>query len=60
MNARLVVTACIAALYCAGPPGLRLLYPLLTSPTACAQRAEALAQAVIRVQTLTNVIRRSS
>ena len=59
MNARFVITACVAALYCAGPSGLRLLYPLLASPTACAQRAEALAQAVIRVQALTHVIRRS-
>ena len=59
MNARLVVAACAAALYCAGPPGLRVLYPLLANPTACAQRAEALAQVVIRVQALTHVIRRS-
>ncbi|HSV21092.1 MAG TPA: hypothetical protein VLR71_21975 [Casimicrobiaceae bacterium] len=59
MNARLVVAACAAALYCAGPPGLRLLYPLLTNPTACAQRAEVLAQAVIRVQALTSVFRRT-
>jgi hypothetical protein len=59
MNARLLLAACATAVYCAGLPGLRVLYPLLANPTACAQRAEALAQAVIRVQALTHVIRRS-
>jgi hypothetical protein len=59
MNVRMLLAAGAAAMYCAGLPGLRVLYPLLASPTACAQRAEALALAVIRVQALTHVIRRS-
>lgn len=61
MNARLrlLAAAGAVALYCAGPSMLRVAYPLLASPTACAQRAETLAQVVFRVEALAHILRRS-
>jgi hypothetical protein len=44
--------------YCATPTTLRPLIQLLTT-SACAQRAEALAQAAVRADALSHILRRS-
>jgi len=60
MNARLrlLLAAGAVAAYSVLPV-LRPLYPLLSNPAACAQRAESLAQLLIRAHVFTLVSRRS-
>ena len=55
----LLAAGCIAA-YSALPTLLRPLYPLLSDAGACAQRVESFAHAVVRVQSIPNLLRRTS
>ena len=61
MNARirvLVAAGCIAA-YSAVPTLMRPLYPLLSNAGMCAQRVESLADAIVRVESFTQLSRRT-
>jgi hypothetical protein len=53
----LIITA-LAALYGANPSTLGPLYQLLANPTVSVQRAETLAQFLMRVDAIKNLLRR--
>ena len=55
---RLLLAAGCLAVY-STVPTLRTLYPLMSNAGMCAQRVESLAHAVVRVQLLTQVFRRT-
>lgn len=55
---RVLATGAVVA-YCATPAMIRPVLQMLTNPAACAQGAEALAQAAIRMDTLSHIFRRS-
>jgi hypothetical protein len=55
---RLLLIASLMATYGAGPSTLRPLYQLLANPAASAQRAESLAQAVMRIEAFVQSLRR--
>ena len=55
---RLLATGAIVV-YCTAPTTSRPLLQVLANPAACAQRVEALAQAAIRIDTLSHLFRRS-
>jgi hypothetical protein len=55
---RLLLVAGVIAAYSAGPSTLRPFYQLLANPAASVQRAESLAQVVMRVDAFTHLLRR--
>jgi hypothetical protein len=56
---RIVLIACAVAAYSGAPQLVRPLVQVLANPAACAQRAQVIAQAVIRVGSLTHILRRT-
>lgn len=56
---RRILAAGAVVAYCAAPSSVRPLLQLAANPISFAQRAEALAQAVIRVDSFTHILRRS-
>lgn len=55
---RLLIITALAALYGANPSTLGPLYQLLANPTVSVQRAETLAQFLMRVDAIKNLLRR--
>lgn len=55
---RVLVVASLVAVCSANPSTLRPLYQLMTNPGACMQRAESLAQVVMRIDSLSHLLRR--
>jgi hypothetical protein len=54
---RLLVIASLMAMYGVNPSTLRPLYQLLANPTTSIQRAETLAQWLVRVDSVKNLLR---
>lgn len=55
---RLLLIAGLVAAYGSGPSTLRPLYQLLANPAASVQRAESLAQGLMRIEAFAQSLRR--
>jgi len=55
----MLVGGCAVAAYCT-TPATRALVQVLANPAVCMQRAESLAQLLLRIESFPHVLRRSS